>query len=68
MFFAPLTSIFLISESTTLKPEANTIHFPISKGNQRSVADPDSANHHDRDYHHLAISLTEWAGDRKKAA
>ena len=42
MFFAPLTIIFLISESTTLTPEANTTHFPTSKGNQRSVADPDS--------------------------
>ena len=42
MFFAPLTSIFLISESATLTPEANTTHFPTSKGNQRSVADPDS--------------------------
>ena len=42
MFFAPLTSIILISESTTLTPTANTTHFPTSKGNQRSVADPDS--------------------------
>ena len=44
MFFAPLTSIFLISESATLTPEANTTDFPISKGNQRSVTDSSSAS------------------------